>query len=311
MITLNSERGLVRIASWDDIESVPGFTADIDPKTVKLKEIIGSYTFDALISCGLSTCHQPHGNGFLVAAADGRVTNIGRICGKKHFDVEFTQMSRIFLAAVRAQHNREFLGELKNRLPNITAEVTTIKTEQHGAAWINTRVNQLTGKSTALPTPIINAVRQAVRRGDGTLIIEREATRREREERAAAVDVKGLEHLRRNVSFVIEDRVGQLEGFQALASGNGLREIVGGIEPFLVALSEADIESLPDKQIRELSKVGGELDVNLERLRNVVNAGRRLLMLNNIQQLARFATNNAEIRLFANFLRDLPDGSNL
>lgn len=306
MITLNSERGLVRIASWDDIESVPGFTADIDPKTVKLKEIIGSYTFDALIPCGLSTCHQPHGNGFLVAAADGRVTNIGRICGKRHFSVEFTQMSRVFLAAVRAQHNREFLGELRNRLPTIATEVTTIKTEQHGAAWINTRVNQLTGKSTALPTPIINAVRQAVRRGDGTLIIERAATKQEREERSAAVDVKGLEHLRRNVPFVIEESVGQLDGFSALTPGNGLREILGAIEPLLAALSEADIGNLPDKQLRALSKVGGELDVNLERLRSIVAAGRRLLTRQNIQQLARFPTNRNETQLFSLFLRELP-----
>jgi hypothetical protein len=307
MITLNSERGLVRIASWDDIESVPGFTADIDPKTVKLKEIIGSYTFDALIPCGLSTCHQPHGNGFLVAASDGRVTNIGRICGKKHFDVEFTQMSRVFLAAVRAQQNREFLGELKNRLPGIKTEVSTIRTEQNGAAWINTRVNQLTGKSTALPTPIINAVRQAVRRGDGTLIIERAATKQELEERSAAVDVKGLEHLRRNVPFVVEDRVGQLDGFPALAPGNGLREILGAIEPFLTALAEADIENLPDKQLRELSKLGGELATNLERLRSIVAAGRRLLTRQNIQQLTPFATSSADNRLFAAFLRDLPN----
>jgi hypothetical protein len=306
MITLNRERGLVRIASWDDIESVPGFTANIDPKAVKLKEIIGSYTFDALIPCGLSTCHQPHGNGFLVAVADGRVTNIGRICGKRHFSVEFTQKSRVFLAAVRAQQNREFLGELKSRLPGITAEISTIRTEQYGAAWINTRVNQLTGKSTALPTPIINAVRQAVRRGDGTLIIERAATKQEREERSAAMDVKGLEHLRRNIPFAVEDRVGQLDGFSALAPGNGLREILGTIEPFLTSLAEADIENLPDKQLRELSKVGGELDTNLGRLRSIVVAGRRLLTRQNIQQLARFATRGADSRLFAAFLRDLP-----
>lgn len=307
MITLNSERGFVRIASWDDIESVPGFTADIDPKTVKLKEIIGSYTFDALIPCGLSTCHQPHGNGFLVVAADGRVTNIGRICGKKHFDVEFTQMSRVFLAAVRAQQNREFLGELKNRLLGITTEVATIRTEQHGAAWINTRVSQLTGKSTALPMPLINAVRQAVRRGDGTLVIERAATKQEREERSAAMDIKGLEHLRRNVPFVVEEPVGQLDGFTALAPGNGLREILGVIEPFLTALAETDIENLQDKQLRELSKVGGELDANLERLRSIVAAGRRLLTRQNIQQLTPFATSSADKRLFSAFLRDLPN----
>ena len=180
-------------------------------------------------------------------------------------------------------------------------------TEQYGAAWINTRVNQLTGKSTVLPTPIINAVRQAVRRGDGTLIIERVATKQEREERSAAVAVKGLEHLRRNVPFVVEDRVGQLDGFPALAPGNGLPEILGAIEPFLTALSEADIENLPDKQLRELSKVGGELDRNLERLRSIVAAGRRLLTRQNIRQLTQFATSSADNRLFAAFLRDLPN----
>lgn len=306
MITLNSERGLVRIASWDDIESVPGFTADIDPKTVKLKEIIGSYTFDALIPCGLSTCHQPHGNGFLVAAADGRVTNIGRICGKKHFDVEFTQMSRVFLATVRAQQNREFLLELKHRLPNITAEVAAFKAGECGAAWINTRINKLTGKSGSLPTPIVNAVRQAVRRGDGALTIQRAATKEEREALAAAADVTGLER-RNRISDFVEVQVGQLDGFAALAPGNGLRDVLGAIEPFLATLSEAEIDSLPDKQLRELSKAGSELEPNLERLRTVIGVGKRLLVQQNVQQLSQFATSSAESRLFATFLRDLPN----
>lgn len=306
MITLNSERGLVRIASWDDIESVPGFTADIDPETVKLKEIIGSYTFDALIPCGLSACHQPHGNGFLVATADGRVTNIGRICGKKHFDVEFTQMSRVFLAAVRAQQNREFLGELKHRLPNITAEFAAFKAGEYGAAWINTRINQLTGKSGSLPTPIVNAVRQAVRRGDGALTIQRAATKEEREALAAAANVTGLER-RNRISDFVEVQVGQLDGFAALAPGNGLRDVLGAIEPFLATLSEAEIDNLPDKQLRELSKAGSELEPNLERLRTVVGAGKRLLVRQNVQQLSQFATSSTESRLFATFLRDLPN----
>ncbi len=43
MITLNTERGLERIESWSDVESLPGFKRDIDPKTVKLSSIIGKY----------------------------------------------------------------------------------------------------------------------------------------------------------------------------------------------------------------------------------------------------------------------------
>lgn len=304
MITLNSERGLQRIESWDDIRETPGFKTQVDPKTVKLKEIIGSYTFGMLIPCGLSTCQQPHANGFLVVAEDGRVTNLGRICGQRHFSVEFAQMSRVFLAAVRAQNNREFLLEVKNRLPTIAAEVSAIRGEQYGASWINTRINQLTGKSGSLPTPIVNAVRQAIRRGDGALVIERAATEEERA--AASVDVKGLEHMRRSLNFV-EDRVGQLDGFAALAPGNGLKEIVGSIEPFVATLAEADIDSLPDKQLRELSKAGSELEPNLTRLRTVVAAGRRLLVRQNIQQLSPFATSRAEEKLFDLFLRDLPN----
>lgn len=305
MITLNSERGFQRIESWDDILSTPGFTTHVDPKTVKLKEIIGSYSFGTLIPCGLSTCQQPHANGFLVVAADGRVTNLGRICGQRHFSVEFTQMSRIFLAAVRAQNNREFLWEVKNRIPTITAEVSAIRGDQYGASWINARINQLTGKSGSLPTPIVNAVRQASRRGDGALMTQRKAEKDEREALAAATEVTGFDR-RNRISNFVEVQVGQLDGFAAIAAGNGLKEIVGSIEPFVAALAEADISALPDKQLRELAKIGGELEPNLARFRAVVAAGRRLLVRQNIQQLAQFLVKREDIRAFDLFLRDLP-----
>lgn len=67
----------MRIESWDDIVSRPGFLATVDPKAVKLKEIIGSYSFDTFIPCGLSTCHLPHGTGFLVVTDSGNETSIG------------------------------------------------------------------------------------------------------------------------------------------------------------------------------------------------------------------------------------------
>src|SRR3546814_6138448 len=137
MITINGEKGFVRIESWDDIESRPGFAKDIDPRSVKLKAIIGSYTFSDYIPCGLSTCHQPHGNGFLVVTVDGRETNIGRICGKRHFSVDFVQMRRVFLKDLNAKQNRNFLWELKHRLPSVTAEIDALKSQPYGANWIH------------------------------------------------------------------------------------------------------------------------------------------------------------------------------
>lgn len=304
MITLNTEKGLVRIESWDDIVSRPGFLATVDPKTVKLKEIIGSYSFDTFIQCGLSTCHQPHGAGFLVVTDSGNETNIGRICGKRHFSVEFSQMSRIFLGRVRAQQNRELLWQLKSRLYAIASEVAALRTEPMGAAWIHPRISRLTGASLGLPQPIINAIREAIRR-DGTLMRERAATQQERERQAAATQITGLERRERILAFVAE-RVGHLEGFAALAPGNSLRDALGAIEPFLTALEAADIDSLADKDLRELAKMGGALDSNLERLRTLVAAGRRLLTRANLQQLAQFVSLRSDSQSFERFLRELP-----
>lgn len=85
------------------------------------------------------------------------------------------------------------------------------------------------------------------------------------------------------------------------------REVTAcAIEPFLSALDAADIDSLADKDVRKLAKVGGTLDANLERLRKVVAAGRRLLTRTNLRQLAQFLSHRSDRQSFERFLRDLP-----
>lgn len=301
MITLNREKGIQHLESWTDILETPGFTRLLDPKTATLKEVIGSYTFREMIPCGLSTCQQPHANGFLVVTTEGRVTNLGRVCGKRHFSVDFTQQSRILLAAIRAQTNREFLSALKNRLPAIQEELTSLRRDQYGATWINSRVNQLLGRTGSLPMPVVSAVREAARRGDGVLVVQRLATREERD----ATDVKGLEHRQRSSRYV-EERIGQLEGFAALAPARSLKPLFDSIEAVIEALSSTTLEDAPDKLLRTLSKMGGELDPNLDRLRAAVAAGKKLLVRENICQLYELLTKRQDIRTFDQFCRDLP-----
>lgn len=305
MITLNTEKGLVRIESWEDIEARPGFTPLLDPKTIKLKDVLARYIFNFDIPCGLTNCRTPHKRGFLVVATDGRETNLGRVCGKREFGADFQALSKIFVAAERAQRNREFLWEVKNRLPTITAELAALKFGDYSAGWVNTRISHLTGKSGSLPQPIVNAVRQVVRRGDGALMAQRTVTKEEREALATAGEVTGLNRSNR-ISDFVEVQVGQLDGFAALAPGNGLREVLAAIEPFLSTLADADIDGLADKQLRELSKTGADLEPNLSRLGIAIAAGRRLLVRRNLQQLSRFATSRAEEKQFDLFLRELP-----
>ncbi len=107
MITLNSDRGLVQIDSWTDIETRPGFVKDLDPTAHKLKSIIGRYVFSDRIRCGLSNCHTPHAKGYIVVTEDGHETNIGKDCGKTYFGVDFEILSGQFERDLAASQNRE------------------------------------------------------------------------------------------------------------------------------------------------------------------------------------------------------------
>ena len=48
MITLNSDKGLVLVARWDDITTRPGFDGNLDPTAVELESILGSYVYPTI-----------------------------------------------------------------------------------------------------------------------------------------------------------------------------------------------------------------------------------------------------------------------
>lgn len=279
---------------------------NVDPKTVKLKSIIGSYTLPAEIPCGLSTCHQPHLNGYLVAAQDGLETNIGHQCGKKHFSVEFTQLRNAFTRDFNAKLRREHLWSLKHRLPSIKEELAKLKTDPLGATWIHNKIAQLLGNSGVLPRTITNEVREASRRGNGALVVQRKLTTEERQRLSAASDVTGLERRPRQESFT-QEIVGQLEGYAALTRENSLRTILHEkLVPFIESLETSDIDSLGPKELNALYRAGSDFDTLLDRLRSAISQGLRLLTRRNIEQLHQFAVSPSERRMFESFSSALP-----
>lgn len=306
MITLNNDKGLVRIESWEDVETRPGFTKDIDPKAIKLKAIIGSYAFADHIPCGLSSCHQPHGHGYLVVTHDGRETNIGKDCGRKFFSVDFVTMQKMFDRELKASLNREHLWSIKNRLPSIRIEIAKLKQGQFGASWMHSQIVQLLGQSGSLPRSITNAVNEAVR-SNGALKIQRALTKEERKIRGVAADVTGLEHRRtRTEQFTIE-QIGQIDGYTSLMNENSLRGIlVDKLEPFITALDAVDLDSLSRKELNALYRAGSDFDILLQRLKNAIADGTRLLQKDNIAQLLAFATNNGDRRAVQTFIGGLP-----
>ncbi|RDS80806.1 hypothetical protein DWU98_12680 [Dyella monticola] len=302
MITLNTDKGLVRLESWDDVLTRPGFKVDVDPKSVKLERILGSYSLSTYLQCGLSSCRTRHGKGYLVATSDGHETNIGKDCGKKYFDVAFTNMERVFKADVRNKERREALIAFQHRIPEIEARIELLLDATSGGKWIRKHASPLVDSFKGLPSRIVAIVGGLVRRRDGTLITTRPATQEERDRmRAQGTPPKNQEY--------VEEVVGRLDGISVLYPENDLRKLlITGMEN-LTVIKGVDVDALKNKVLRDLAKWIEEVDPALARAEEAVAAGRRLLTKSNLQQLHSFLSSKADKQTFSTYLDGLPSGT--
>lgn len=300
MITLNSERGLVRIETFDEVPDIPGFTVDVDPKEVKLETIIGNYTEAVFVRCGLSSCHTKHGKGYLVALADGRVTNIGKDCGKTHFDVEFESMRLNFDRDIVNKERRENLMSFQSQIPAIREVVEEIRSESNGADWVQKNIQALTIPGRSVPESIVEVVRKVQRTRNPTVAKQRIATKAEKEQAEVA------ERRKIEGPYYVDEPVGTLEGIGALYPENDIRELlILGIEKVLNEIEPLDVDSLASPKLRGYINVATGVDEQLSRAKASVNAGRVLLRAENLKVLAEFAEGSNEYREFEKFLKSL------
>lgn len=300
MIRLNTDKGWARIDSWDDVLARPGFVTDVDPRTVTLKSIIGSYSFASFLPCGLSTCHTPHGRGYLVTTSDGHETNIGKDCGKKYFSVEFVQMAKVFNRELRAQDQREAIAAFQHKIPSVESRLAEVKDGEHGAHWVRKNALVLTGDAVGLAGGVVHMVRRLVKQRSGAITVDRVATPDEAERMRAQGQRGGV-----GVIYVT-DTIGQLDGITVLYPESDFRELLVERMRPLDIIKSANVADLSNSDLRRMSKWIEDIEPALARAEALVATGRRLLTQKNIQQLARFAHDKQERRAMLDFITRLP-----
>lgn len=298
MITLSVERGLVRLKSWEDMHGTPGFTRDLDPKAVQLREIIGVYAFDTRQPCGLKSCRQPHGNGYLVTTTDALVTNLGSVCGKNNFSVAFTNLQKAFDRDFQAKERRERLGTLKSRISGVLETIESIKAS---ASPFYTAIRYLCGDSGSMPQVVVNSVRDMRRSGDGAISLTRKATKQEQELALATGNA------RRGTPYYVTETVGRLVGIGAISATANFRTTLQELESALHKLNAQDPDSISDKDARHLDKITGGLDSRIEQLQQSVDLLRTFTTRQNLSQLAALLESPGDKRLFALFIASLPN----
>lgn len=279
MITLNTERGFVEVESWDDVLSLPGFTSDLDPKEHELKDIIGRYIFKETRACGLSSCHSPHMIGYVVSTKSGPVTNIGNVCGKNHFGVDFQQLSRRFEEDRNQQLNREIISSFLMQSDHVSEVLEGLL--KSGGHQVRRNIRQLITPSKGCPTVVYRMLTSMARDQNPTLTKSRLLTKEERETLEVATG--------RPVSKeeVTEEEVGKLAGLEALFAENDLRDLlIVDLQSKLAELTELDIDSLDSRSLKSWAEWCQGVERKLENAADIVDKGKQFLDDDNLAKIA-------------------------
>lgn len=300
MITINTEKQLVRIDSWEQVLERPGFNGNLDPTKHELKAIIGRYVFKDKLLCGLSSCHTPHNRGYLVVTKDGLETNLGKDCGRTHFGVDFNDMSRQFERDMTEKENRETLWSFHFKLDEFFQAIEELRRGDRGADWVHKKSRPLLELNKGCPQEVVRRIADLLKTGGSTVFTQRVATAKETELE------EGRTGRSRPRPHYVDEPVGQVNHLDALRPENDLREIlVLDLEAKGKELAELDIDAMTHEQLARWVKWVGTVEGKLDRAREAIDTGRRLLVEANLSCLAAIIPNLADKESFREYLRSL------
>lgn len=121
----------------------PKFKVDIDPLLHSLAEVLTPYSFSKEAPCGLSTCHQGHLHGFLVRTATGEETNIGHVCGKRHFGEDFDVANAAYHRIADRRNAVNRILTLKKQSSSVRQQVQELLDQRFGVRWVNSLIGSL------------------------------------------------------------------------------------------------------------------------------------------------------------------------
>lgn len=295
MIRLNSERGPVALESWEEVEAIPGYTAQINPKHESLKEIIGAYALPDPVPCGISSCRTPHNKGYVVVAGSGLVTNIGNVCGKKAFGIEFQQKARLYRRMAREMERRETITTFKNREAELGERIKSLTDGLKAGRWLQRR-RRLDG----LPDKIARQLRDMARHDESILKKPRLASKSEIDTIEASTGKPAPK------PYYIDEAVGELDAIRALSDQSDPRELITiAIDSFHHRLVAANPDTMPAADLKTLSKECGEIDRRIEAAERAIAYGRRFFTSGNLRPLLLLAESSSEIKQVKQFLNQI------
>lgn len=298
MIVLNSSKELIKVSDWATIISRPGFTENLDPSENTLSAIIGSYAFKDKIRCGLSNCHTPHNKGYIAATTDGRETNMGAVCGKSYFGVDFETLSRKFDADIQEKRDRDNLWAFSFKLEEFKENILDLRQQRMGGDWAYKMIRPFVEGTREL-SEVALKLGEMRRTGSAILTRAREASDNEIE----SLEIAQGRRIQR--PYVIEDRVGTIAGMDALYKENDLKTLlILDLTERIKEFERFSIDTMNRDELRRFAKWAGTTEATYDKAVESLSTARRFLTISNLQPISEVLSTDGATA-FNGFLREL------
>jgi hypothetical protein len=164
-------------STWAELHTLEGFSSEQLPEAAMLQGIVvGQYEMvpaSDLRPCGIANCSRPHRHGFIIELADGRLSHVGRDCGRQKFGARWNQMVKRYRAARKAQSARDASERVRAEARDVLASADSRPAQL-------TRAREQLAAFNALPAAIRDDVVRRAQQMTGERIVQyREPTREE------------------------------------------------------------------------------------------------------------------------------------
>lgn len=274
---LRPEYAIPLITSWEDMFSRRKFSFDVDGTKVELRAVIAPYRgLQPAKPCGLTNCHTPHNNGYLIITVDDRETNIGSDCGKKHFP-DFAMQALTLDRALREESLRRIVSEAQAASDELRAQFVRLRSENEGAEWCVRCIRALRQILVSIDPQLWHSLRRKANAGDSLVNEVRERSKVEIRELVAA-------NLGRAEELRFESKpAGRLVGIEVLSDRLDLNaSLVRGAEAALSELIAVDPRKASGRVLQKASKSTTEIARFLLLAREAVEAGRSFFKDSNL-----------------------------
>jgi len=275
---------LIRNAA--DVLNIIGDNISIDPNKFPLKRIVKHYHVKPEIQCSLSMCHRWHNEGYIVELEDGRLTNVGHICGKQ-FGEKFAIEEQKYQEQILRPQLVQEIGASKAKLREVKQPIDELVQRA-----------QLVSKRKSAFTSLFKGVIQVLRRravnGDSEVFESMVRSNQELEDLIAANPFQNREALRiKNISK------GYIRGLR-LFSENVFETVTSNLStPLEDLINLVDHQSLSLKKLLEWDYWLKSLDEKISDATTLVKEGEEFFTPENFMLISLLpGTPEVKERLF-------------